>query len=98
MPVIKYCIWDVGNVIYNYTLEPVHYWCERRTADRETFLRNLPLTAAGQVDMIITEMGVMNITPQGIELVEINPEFTVEEVQAATEPKLIVSPDLKPMC
>lgn len=22
MPVIKYCIWDVGNVIYNYTLEP----------------------------------------------------------------------------
>lgn len=59
---------------------------------------NLPLTAAGQVDMIITEMGVMNITPQGIELVEINPEFTVEEVQAATEPKLIVSPDLKPMC
>ena len=40
MPVIKYCIWDVGNVIYNYTLEPVHDWCERRTADRETFLRN----------------------------------------------------------
>ena len=29
MPVIKYCIWDVGNVIYNYTLEPVHDWCER---------------------------------------------------------------------
>lgn len=40
MPVIKYCIWDVGNVIYNYTLEPVHDWCERRTADRETFLHN----------------------------------------------------------
>ena len=40
MPVIKYCIWDVGNVIYNYTLEPVHDWCERRTADRETFLRH----------------------------------------------------------
>lgn len=59
---------------------------------------NLPLTAAAQVDMIITEMGVMNITPQGIELVEINPEFTVDEVQAATEPKLIISPDLKPMC
>lgn len=58
---------------------------------------SLPLTAAGQVNMIITEMGVMNITPAGIELVEINPEFTVEDVQAATEPKLIISPDLKPM-
>ena len=33
-----------------------------------------------------------------IALVEINPEFTVEQVQAATEATLIVSPDLKPMC
>lgn len=57
----------------------------------------LPLTAAGQVNMIITEMGVMNITPAGIELVEINPEFTVEQVQEATEAKLIISKDLKPM-
>ena len=58
----------------------------------------LPLTAAGQVNMIITEMGVMEITPEGIVLKEINPEFTVEEVQAATEAQLIVDKDLKPMC
>ena len=57
----------------------------------------LPLTAAGQVDMIITEMGVMEITPEGIVLTEIHPEFTVEQVQAATDAKLIISPDLKPM-
>ncbi len=57
----------------------------------------LPLTAAGQVDMIITEMGVMDITPEGIVLREIHPEFTVEQVQEATEAKLIISPDLKPM-
>lgn len=57
----------------------------------------LPLTAAGQVNKIITEMGVMDITPAGIELVEINPEFTVEQVQAATGATLIISPDLKPM-
>lgn len=57
----------------------------------------LPLTAAGQVNRIITEMAVMDITPNGIELVEINPEFTVEQVQAATEAKLIVSPNLKSM-
>jgi acetate CoA/acetoacetate CoA-transferase beta subunit len=55
----------------------------------------LPLTAAGQVDMIITEMGVMEITPDGIVLREINPEFTVEQVQAATEARLIIPDTLK---
>lgn len=57
----------------------------------------LPLTAVNCVDMIITEMGVMNVTDKGIELVEIHPEFTVEDVQAATGAELIISPDLKPM-
>lgn len=57
----------------------------------------LPLTAAGQVNMIITEMGVMEITPEGIVLTEKHPEFTVEDVQAATEAELIVSPNLKSM-
>ena len=57
----------------------------------------LPLTASGQVNMIITEMGVMEITPEGIVLTEIHPEFTVEDVQAATEATLIVSPNLKSM-
>ena len=42
-------------------------------------------------------MCVINVT-DNLELVEINPEFTVEQVQAATEATLIVSPDLKPMC
>ncbi|MBP3254141.1 MAG: CoA transferase subunit B [Bacteroidales bacterium] len=57
----------------------------------------LPLTAAGKVNMIITEMGVMEITKEGIVLKEINPEFTVEQVQAATEAQLIIDKDLKPM-
>lgn len=57
----------------------------------------LPLTAKGQVNMIVTEMGVMMITPKGIELTEINPEFTVEQVQEATGAKLIISPNLKNM-
>ena len=57
----------------------------------------LPLTAAHQVNMIITEMGVMDITPEGIVLKEINPEFTVDQVQEATEAKLIIAKDLKPM-
>ena len=45
--------------------------------------------------MIITEMGVMNITKDGIVLSEINPEFTPEQVQAATEANLIIAKDLK---
>ena len=43
-------------------------------------------------------MCVIDVTDKGLELVEINPEFTVDDVKAATEADLIVSPDLKPMC
>ncbi|MFA6200439.1 MAG: 3-oxoacid CoA-transferase subunit B [Bacteroidales bacterium] len=57
----------------------------------------LPLTAKGQVNLIITEMGVMEITPKGIVLNEIHPEFTVEQVQEATGATLIIAEDLKPM-
>ena len=57
----------------------------------------LPLTAAGQVNMIITEKGVMEITPEGIVLKEINPEFTVEEVQSQTEATLIIDNELREM-
>ena len=58
---------------------------------------NLPLTAAGEVDLIITEMGVMEVTDKGLVLTEINPEFTVEDVKNATEAELIVADDLKKM-
>ena len=57
----------------------------------------LPYTAVKCITKIITEMGVMNVTDKGLELVEYNPEFTVEQIQAATEATLIISPDLKPM-
>ena len=55
---------------------------------------NLPLTAAGEVNLIITEMGVIEVTDKGLVLKEINPEYTVEEVQAATEAELIIAEDL----
>lgn len=57
----------------------------------------LPYTAIGVVDMIITEMGVMKLTKGGIVLKEINPEYTVEQVQEATQCKLIIEPKLKAM-
>ena len=44
-----------------------------------------------------TEMGVMLVTPEGLLLTEYNPEFTVEQIQEATEATLIISPELKPM-
>ncbi len=57
----------------------------------------LPLTAKEQVNLIVTEMAVMEVTPDGLVLTEYNPEFTVEEIQAATEAELTISPDLKPI-
>ncbi len=57
----------------------------------------LPLTAKGQVNLIITEMGVMDVTPEGIVLKEYNPEFTIEQIQEATGADLIIAYDLKPM-
>ncbi len=57
----------------------------------------LPLTAKSQVDLIITEMGVMEVTDEGILLKEINPEFTVEDVKKLTDTKLIIPKKLKEM-
>lgn len=57
----------------------------------------LPLTAAGQVNLIVTEMGVMEVTDKGLVLKEIGPEVTVEDVKAATQAELIISDDLKKM-
>ncbi|MDR0729427.1 MAG: 3-oxoacid CoA-transferase subunit B [Prevotellaceae bacterium] len=50
----------------------------------------LPLTAEGQVNLIITEMGVMEITDRGIVLKELHPEFTLAQIQEATEARLII--------
>lgn len=58
---------------------------------------SLPLTAVNQVNLIVTEMGVIEVSESGLILKEINPEFTVEEVQKFTEPKLIISEQLKMM-
>lgn len=56
----------------------------------------LPLTAKGEVDMIVTEMAVMEVTKEGLVLKEIAPGLTVEDVIKATEAELIVK-DVKVM-
>lgn len=57
----------------------------------------LPLTALQCIDMIVTEMGVMEVREEGLTLTEYNPEFTVEQIQEATEAVLIIASDLKKM-
>ncbi|MBS3994292.1 MAG: CoA transferase subunit B [Alkaliphilus sp.] len=57
----------------------------------------LPLTAAGEVDVIVTEMCVIRVLKDGLHLTEINPAFTVEDVLSVTEADLIVAENLKEM-
>lgn len=57
----------------------------------------LPLTAKEEVNMIVTEMAVMEVTKAGLVLKEIAPGLTVEEVVKATEAELIIPADVKVM-
>jgi 3-oxoacid CoA-transferase subunit B len=57
----------------------------------------LPLTGVKVVDTIVTEMAYMRVTAQGLLLEEVAPGLTAEDVQRATEAKLIISPNLKGM-
>ena len=50
---------------------------------------SLPLTAVGAVHRIITDLAVLDVTPEGLALLERAPGVTVEEIQAKTEPTLI---------
>ncbi len=53
-----------------------------------------PLTGRQVVDLVITDLAVVEVTPQGFLLREVAPGYTPEEIQALSEPPLKVSPDL----
>jgi len=57
----------------------------------------LPLTGVKVVDTIVTEMAYMKVTSTGLILEEVAPGLTAGDVRAATEPTLIISPNLKAM-
>ena len=73
---------------------------EHTTRDGKPKILNnctLPLTGLKVVHTIATEMAWIQVTPQGLVLEEIAPGLSVEDVQKATEAKLIVSAKLKEM-
>ena len=56
-----------------------------------------PLTGKGVVSLVVTDMAVLGFVPEGIELREVAPGLTPEEIQSFTEPKLIISKELREM-
>jgi 3-oxoacid CoA-transferase B subunit len=57
----------------------------------------LPLTRKECVNLIVTDIAVIEVTKDGLLLKEIAPGFSPEEVQALTGPQLMISSDLKEM-
>lgn len=56
---------------------------------------SLPLTGVGVVDLIVTELAVIEVTPHGLLLREVASGVTPEQVQKVTEPVLQLAPDLQ---
>jgi 3-oxoacid CoA-transferase subunit B len=54
----------------------------------------LPLTGKGVVNRIITDRAVLDVTKEGLLLVEVAPGHTIEEIVACTEPQIILAPGL----
>jgi len=54
-----------------------------------------PATAREKVNMIFTDIAVIEVTTEGLVLKEIYPGLTPEDVQSVTEPRLIIDPAIK---
>ncbi|MFH1350317.1 MAG: 3-oxoacid CoA-transferase subunit B [Pseudomonadota bacterium] len=57
----------------------------------------LPLTAPQCVDLIVTDLAVIEVTPEGLVLKEVASDWTAEEVQSLTEPRLFIPEPVKTM-
>ena len=54
-----------------------------------------PLTGKACVDLVVTDLGLFRVTPDGLTLMEIVPGWTPKEVQSLTEARLLIAPELK---
>jgi len=64
--------------------------CSKRGAPKILRRCTLPLTGLAVVDTIITELAVLRITKEGLVLEELAPGTSIDEVQAVTEPRLLI--------
>ena len=55
---------------------------------------SLPLTGAGVVNLVVTDLGVFDVGRPGLTLVDIAPDVTVEEIRSKTEADFVVHPDV----
>lgn len=55
----------------------------------------LPLTGKGVVNRIISDRAVIDVTDEGLKLIEIASGYTLEDITSSTEPELIIADDLK---
>jgi 3-oxoacid CoA-transferase subunit B len=70
--------------------------CDKKAGEKKILKKcTLPLTGIGIVNMVVTDLAVMEITKDGIMLCEHAPDVTVRDIQEQTEAKLIISKNLK---
>jgi 3-oxoacid CoA-transferase subunit B len=70
---------------------------EHTAGGKPKLLKNctLPLTGAGVVNLVITDLGVFEVSEGGLRLVDIAPEVTAEEIRSKTEAGFSVAPELR---
>ena len=71
---------------------------EHVTREGEPRLLNrckLPITAPGVVKMVVTDLGLFEVTPEGFKLLENAPGWSPEDIQEVTEAKLMIADDLR---
>ncbi|MCC6277405.1 MAG: CoA transferase subunit B [Oligoflexia bacterium] len=72
--------------------------CDGKTGEKKILKKcTLPLTGIRVVNLIVTDLAVMEVTPKGLLLKEHAPGMTAAQIQEVTEAKLIISPELKPV-
>ena len=68
---------------------------DRRNRPKVVRECTFPLTGRGCVSLVVTDLAVMEVTPEGMVLREVAPDWTAEEVQELTEARLVVGEDLR---